>query len=247
MGPFKACVLLCISLLMSAQTLASAFTDHGLSISRAMASFYMFGASGGDNKYKKDYEHYLMKAERQLFKMDKRHKVMADRLKPMWADLRPQLVYEYDKYTGYYVPGLGQGRFRQYLNAYYNEYMNSKNTGLSIESRLMNIQIKIEIMLARFFDLASAAFVDEGGLDGNEPIINNKKVTKQISIEIEDILKLSQGKPYLNELKQIQRKWRFIESSVVNSQEKPALLLVYYNKERIMQLLETSKIMMAKN
>jgi hypothetical protein len=216
-------------------------------VSRAMASFYMYGVSGGDEKYKIEYEKLLIDAEYQLFKVDEKHREAVNILKPMWASLRPQLAYEYDEYTGYYVAGLGQGRFRQYLNTYYSEYKKVDFTHKSFKERLLHTQINIEILLARFFDIASATFVDEGGLDGSTPVINTNKVASMVSKELTLLVKLSAGKNYQNELRQIERKWKFIEASVINSQEKPALLLVYYNKGRITKLIKSSTSLMAAN
>jgi hypothetical protein len=226
---------------------SSAFIDHGLSVSRAMASFYMFGVSKGDENYKREYEQYLIDADRQLLKIGARHVEAANKLKPLWDRLRPQLSYDYDEYSGYFVAGLAQGQFRQYLNTYYSEYKKVNFKNKSFEDRLLHTQINIEIMLARFFDLASAAFIDEGSMDGSEPVINTQKVAKYIARELSVMGKLSTGRVYQDNLRQIERKWNFIESSVVNSQKQPALLLVYYNKVRITKLIESSKKLMASN
>lgn len=239
--------ILLFSMCCSANGYTSAFIDHGLSVSRAMAAFYMYGVSDGDKKYKIEYEKYLMEAERQLFKVGKRHADSAKVLKPLWENLRPQLAYDYDEYTGYFVSGLGQGQFRQYLNSYYSEYKNVKFKNKKFEDRLLHTQVNIEIMLARFFDLASSAFVDEGSMDGKDPVINTKKVANKISRDLSVMTKLSTGQIYQNDLRQIERKWSFIENSVVNSQENPALLLVYYNKVRMTKLMESIGDIMVKN
>jgi hypothetical protein len=49
------------------------------------------------------------------------------------------------------------------------------------------------------------------------------------------------GNVYHSDIKNVVTKWNFIESSVLNSQKQPVILLIYYNKKRIIHLLDKSK------
>jgi hypothetical protein len=231
-------VLLFVSMLSHS---SNAFLDHGEAVSRAQSAFYMFGVSKGDEQYKKEYENQLELAEQALAKLQKQEAPLATRLMETWAQLRPRLAYDFDEYSGYYVAGQTQGEFRAYLSQYYTEYTTKQYQYPNNHARLQHTLVLMEIVLARFFDLASSPFRDDGGFGSTQPVIDPKVVVAKINKNLEVILTSSVGSAYSSDIKNVVRKWEFIESSVLNSQKQPVILLVYYNKKRITSLLNQSK------
>jgi hypothetical protein len=231
-------VLLLVSMLSHS---SNAFLEHGEAVSRAQSAFYMFGVSEGDRQYKKEYEKQLELAEKALVQLQKQEAPLAARLMDTWAQLRPRLVYDFDDYSGYYVAGQTQGEFRGYLSQYYTEYTAKRYQYPNNHARLQHTLVLMEIVLARFFDLASSPFRDDGGFGSNQPVIDPKVIVAKINKNLEVLLASSAGSTYSSDIKSVVRKWDFIESSVLNSQKQPVILLVYYNKKRITSLLNQSK------
>ncbi|MFT6153252.1 MAG: hypothetical protein ACJAYK_001065 [Crocinitomicaceae bacterium] len=231
-------ILLFVSMLSHSNNV---FLDHGEAVSRAMSAFYMFGASQGETRYKVEYEKELNIAEQALLKLQKKEAPFAARLMKNWAQLRPRLVYNFDEYSGYYVAGQTQGEFRGYLNRYYTEYSNKQYQYSNKAERLQHTQVLIEIVLARFFDLASSPIPDNQGFGAIQPVIDVKVIVKMIKKNLQVLEKYSVGNVYHSDIKNVVTKWNFIESSVLNSQKQPVILLIYYNKKRIIHLLDKSK------
>jgi hypothetical protein len=231
-------ILLFVSMLAHSN---NAFLDHGEAVSRAMSAFYMFGASQGDARYKEEYEKELNTAEQALLKLQEQKAPFAASFIKNWAQLRPRLVYNFDEYSGYYVAGQTQGIFRGYLDRYYTEYTHQQYQYPNIVVMLQHTQVLIEIVLARFFDLASSPIPDNQGFGAIQPVIDKKIIVKKINKNLQILEKYSVGNVHYSDIKNVVTKWNFIESSVLNSQKQPVILLIYYNKKRIIDLLNRSK------
>jgi hypothetical protein len=231
-------VLLFVSMLSHS---SNAFLDHGEAVSRAQSAFYMFGVSKGDEQYKKEYEKQLELAEQALVKLQKQEAPLATRLMEDWALLRPRLTYDFDEYSGYYVTGQTIGEFRRYLNQYYTEYSAKQYQYPNSLARVQHTLVLMEIVLARFFDLASSPFSDDGSFAATVPVIDAKVIVGKINKNLAVLEASSADSVYSSNIKSVVRKWQFIESSVLNSQKQPAILLVYYNKKRIISLLNESE------
>ncbi len=124
---------------------------------------------------KKEYEQHLVDAEQHLVKLKKIKPELAARLWDIWASIRPLIKYEFDEHAGYYVPGLAQGEWRRYLNAYYTVYKALPSYNSNDQNRVENTQLKMEIVMARFFDLASSPFIDEGSFEADMRVVNSAK------------------------------------------------------------------------
>jgi hypothetical protein len=84
------------------------------------------------------------------------------------------------------------------------------------------------------FKLEAIRLLEAGDKPGTQ-------IADNISKELALMLKMSAGKAHRGDLQQVERKWQFIQESVVNSQNSPVLLLVYYNKTRINNLIASSQ------
>lgn len=218
----------------------SALIDHTISVGQSMSSFYMYNLSEGDQRYKEDYETLLVKADSTLLNYEKEDVMGASDIKQQWQALRPLL--NYDEYQGadYFVPGPIRIQYRNYLNVLYKKVIESTSNELHLDQHLALMAFNMEMITARFFDISSSLYGGQS-LTSEDMRMDPSKVSKQIKHNFQLLKKQATDKKLKRLISSIENKWNFIERTVVNYEEESAYLLVYYNKRKIHQLINTSQ------
>jgi len=238
-------LLLVLLFLVSYQAYASSpLTEHTLAVSQSMSAFYMFALTDGDKRYEEEYKHYFSVADQHLKTYQQQEAQFAGELKFKWDKLREFLAFEYVEDAGYIVSSQMRMQYRQYLNALYGKLSSSINSETNFQEQLILILLDVEIMSARFFDISSSV-TGPMNLSSNDLIIDPPAMAKVLAVKLQKLIKSSATKPISKNLKLVNRKWQFIEDSVINYKEQSAYLLVYYNKGQISKLINKSRNVMA--
>lgn len=222
----------------------SALTEHTLSVSKSMSAFYMYSLTDGDKQYKTDYEQYLSDAELQLSAFEKQDSVTATELKKQWDKFKSHLKFDYVEGAGFIIPVTLRMEYRSYLNVLYTKISEVSNSEANLAEQLALMSLSVEVMSARFFDIASALY-GTLSISNKDVIIDAPKMAKAFNARLKTLQKLKLSGKVQKNLKAVARKWAFIEDSVTNYKGEAAYLLVYYNKQKISRLLNKSQSLLA--
>ncbi len=236
--PFLALIFL---LSLSHLSLAkSPLTLHAISVSQSMSAFYMYNLSEGQSRYKTDYESFLKSADQYLDEYQKEDSVAASEFKQQWVRLRGDLNYDTFEGSEYFVPGRTRIQFRSYLNKLYKKIVGSINSESNLPQQLALMELSVEVISARFFDISSSLYGVQS-LTSEDLQIDPVKISKQFKEKLIKFQKIMTAKAIKRDLSSVQGKWAFIEDTVINYKEQSAYLLVYYNKRKINTLLNKSQ------
>lgn len=222
----------------------SALTQHTLSVSQSMSAFYMYSLTDGDTQYQTDYQRYLMEAEQHLQAFEEQDSVSAFELKNQWDKFRAHLKFEYVEGAGFIIPVSLRMQYRSYLNVLYGKIIALSNSETNLTEQLALMSLNVEVMSARFFDIASALY-GTLSISNKDVVIDAPKMAEQFRARLKAMQKLQLSAKVKKNLKAVDRKWAFIEDSVTNYKGEAAYLLVYYNKQKISRLLNKSQNMIA--
>jgi len=237
-------LLIALLLMVSYQAYASSpLTQHTLAVSQSMSAFYMYALTDGDKRYEEEYKHYFSVADQHLKSYQQQEAQFAGELKVKWGKLRQYLTFEYVDDVGYIVSSQTRMQYRQYLNTLYGKLSNSINSETNFQEQLMLMLLDVELMSARFFDIASSVS-GPMNLSSNDLVIDPPAMAKALDVKLQKLLNSSATKSINKNLKLVSRKWNFIEDSVINYKEQAAFLLVYYNKGQINKLINKSQNVM---
>ncbi len=223
---------------------SSPLTEHTLAVSQSMSAFYMFALTDGDKRYEEEYKHYFSVADQHLKTYQQQEAQFAGELKSKWDKIRQYLVFEYVEDAGYIVSSQMRTQYRQYLNTLYGKLSGSINSETNFQEQLILMLLDVELMSARFFDVASSV-TGPMNLSSNDRIIDPPVMAKALDVKLQKLIQSSATQPISKNLKLVSRKWQFIEDSVINYKEQSAYLLVYYNKGQINKLINKSRNVMA--
>ncbi len=218
----------------------SPLTQHAISVSQAMSSFYMYNLTEGQARYKTDYKSFLSSADQYLTEYHKEDAVSAAQFMQQWQKLRLDLNYDNQSSGDYFVPGRTRIQFRAYLNDLYKKIVNSVNSESNLPQQLALLELSMEVMSARFFDISSSLYGVQS-LTSNDLAIDPVKIAKRFNEKLDKFKKRVTNKAIQRNLSSVQDKWNFIEDTVINYKEESAYLLVYFNKRKINALLNKSQ------
>jgi len=234
-------------LLLAASQLSfavSALTEHTLSVSKSMSAFYMYSLTDGDTQYKADYEQYLSDAQLYLDDYEKEDSVSAIELQRQWNKFKGHLKFDYVEGAGFIIPVTLRLEYRTYLNVLYKKISGISNSEANLSEQLALMSLSVEVMSARFFDIASALY-GTISISNKDVVIDAPKMAKAFNLRLKYLQKLKLAGKVKKNLKIVEKKWSFIEGSVTNYNVKAPYLLVYYNKEKIGRLLNQSQGLLA--
>ncbi len=232
-------------LLLSANSWSSgALTQHALTASKAISAFYMFSLTEGDERYHDEYIQLLAKANSSFLELKKQNPKQLAALEPLWNKIQKEKEYKVSAQEEYNVPSYMRLQFRNYLEKIYHLVGQGIISDSNLSGHMARIALDIEVMSARFFDVSSAtmgAFSVSSSAKGNDPEVMAKNM-KQRLVKLQSVVNAPKIK---KNLRTIANKWRFIENSVVNYNQESAFMLVYYNKNKIGKLINSSQGVLA--
>ena len=244
----KIITLLVISCLFSKLTCANdALNEHAFYVSKAMSAFYMYGLSQYDEKYQQQYQRYINQAQQHFLAIPQTDAKLAAQLREQWDAIRPYIKYESDGDNGYYVPGVVQGQFRNYLALLYTKTRNISHDSMSVPEKIAILNYNIEVLSARYFDVVSSISTNTARAFLEDETFSEKRVAKEIDKTIASLYSHAGDKALNKNMRDIEVKWKFIENSVVDHSNKSAVLTVYYNINKISSLLKKSDVMLSEN
>ncbi len=244
MTKFYPCYLLIILFGLSSVSFAkSPLTQHAISVSQSMSAYYMYTLSEGDDRYQRDFDELLVLADKYLDQYQKQDPVTASEFKSKWQSVRSELDYESLSKTDYIVPSSTRTNFRRYLTSLYEKIMSSTNSETNLPHQLAIMELSVEIMTSRFFDISSALFGVQT-LSSDDLKVDPVVIAKRFKQKLEKYQDMAISKSIKRDLSSVQSKWRFIEDTVINYKEQSAYLLVYYNKKKINKILNNSQSML---
>ncbi len=232
-------------MLLSHTALAnSLLTQHALATSQAISAFYMYSLTEGDDRYQGEYSIGMAKAHQHYLSLQKEDKQLANQLKPLW-----------DKITGanYFEPGIASGynasryirlELRQYLDQLYKKLTQTIVSETNLNEQLALISLDVEMMSARFFDVANST-MGGGSEYRGDMVIDPVFMAKNMKVRLQKLQSSVQIESIKKNLRAVTSKWRFIEGSVINHNKKYPYMLVYYNKNKINNLINKSRGVLA--
>ncbi len=231
-------------LALSHQVMAvSELSKHSLSVSQSMSAFYMYSLSEGDTRYQDQFKKYLSQAEQHLVEYQKQEPQKALELRTHWERFSSDLKFEYVDGAGFTIPLGLRLQYRKYLELVYKKTNEIIRSEANVAEQLFYLSLSVEIMAARFFDVASAP---TGAMTlGSGLLIDPVKMAGVFNERVQALLKMPIDKSVKGNLKAIKRKWQFIEETVTVFKQETAYLLVYYNKDKISKLLNKSQVVLA--
>ncbi len=232
-------------LLLSANSWSSGtLTQHALTASQAISAFYMFSLTEGDERYHDEYIKILAKANTYFLALKKQDPKQVAEFEPLWNKIQKEKDYKLSAQEEYNVPAFLRLQFRNYLEKMHQLVGQSIISESNLSGHMARIALDVEVMAARFFDVSSAtmgAFSVSSSAKGNDPEVMAKnmklRLTKLQAVVIDVKIKKN--------LRAIANKWQFIESSVINYNQESAFMLVYYNKNKIGKLINSSQGVLA--
>jgi len=232
-------------LLFSANSWSSGtLTQHALTASQAISAFYMFSLTEGDERYHDEYIKILAQANASFLALKKQNPKQVAELEPLWNKIQKEKDYKVSAQEEYNVPSFLRLQFRNYLEKIYLLVGQGIISDSNLSGHMARIALDVEVMAALFFDVSNAtmgAFTLSSNVKGNDPEVMAKnmklRLTKLQTVVIDEKIKKN--------LRTIANKWQFIESSVINYNQESAFMLVYYNKNKIVKLINSSQGVLA--
>lgn len=206
----------------------SALGKHTLAVAQSMSAFYMVSLSDGDNRYEKEFQTYADQAQSQLDAI--KDPVVAKELNEDWFRLRRQLQYDYVGGMGLSIPSSVRLQYRDYLSKAYQNWLSQLEQEPSPKRRIEIVHIKSEVISARYFDVASAiqSKEDEKGLAELNPTSDANGVKTELG-------RLARIQNYVDKksIRNVEKKWAFMQKALAIYREPGAYFLLYYNKGQI--------------
>ena len=218
----------------------SLLMQHALSTSQGISAFYMYNLTEGDDKYKAEYTEVMASAHLHYLALQKEDKQLANELKPIWDKIHGSENFESTVARGYNVSSYIRLELRKYIDLLYLNISQANVNGVSLSEQLLLVNLDVEMLSARFFDVANAsmgAFSISGGDMAIDPVFMAKNIRSHLQIVKNQV----QDELIENNLKTVLGKWHYIEGNVINYNQGAAYMLVYYNKNRIMNLISESR------
>lgn len=217
---------------------------YALTLSQSMSAFYMYSLSEGDNRYKQEFENGFAHADQLLADIQSKDPKLGAQLTSQWKSLKPQLKYEFVDGAGYIIPVAVRNQFRSLLSDVYRQIKDDRQNGKTLQEQLEIAALRIEIMSARFFDVSSALYGTLSISNGDQ-VIDPAQLAKQFKFSLGRLEKMA---PQMaKDIRTVNSKWNFIEDSVINYKDRAAFLSVYYNKSKIVNLLNKNQTIIAGN
>ncbi len=223
----------------------SLLNQHALATSQAISAFYMYNLTEGDEKYKAEYYLAMASAQLHYLALKSENKQIADELKPLWNKIHEANNFESTIARGYNVSSYIRLELRKYIDLLYLNIAGANTTQTrggetNLSEQLLRISLDVEMLSVRFFDVANAskgAFSISGGDMAIDPISMAKNIRSRLQI----VQNRVQDELVKKSLKTASGKWRYIEGYVINYNQGSAYMLVYYNKNRIKNLIGESR------
>lgn len=217
---------------------------YALTLSQSMSAFYMYSLSEGESRYKQEFEAGFAHAEQLLADIQSKDPKLGMQLSTQWKSLRPNLQYDFVEGAGYIIPVATRNQFRSLLSDVYRLIKDDKQNGKTLQEQLEIAALRIEIMSARFFDVSSALY-GTLSISNTDQVIDPAQLAKQFKFSLGRLEKLA---PHMaKDIRSVNSKWNFIEDSVINYKDRAAFLSVYYNKSKIVNLLNKNQTIIAGN
>jgi hypothetical protein len=231
-------ILLAGFLLLSVNSWSSgALTQHAVTASKAISAFYMYSLTEGDERYHDEYVKILEEANVSFLALKSQHPEQVVILAPLWEKIQKEKLFKASVQDEYNVPSYLRLQFRNYLEKIYVAVNQSIISDSNINDHMGRIALDVEVMSARFFDVSSSTMGAFAISSSNDPVVMAKSMTMRLT-KLQGIVvdpKITKN------LRSIANKWRFIESSVINYNQESAFMLVYYNKNKIGKLINSSQ------
>ena len=152
------------------------------------------------------------------------------------------MKYEFVEGAGSIIPVAVRNQYRSLLSDVYRLIKDDKQGGKTLQEQLEIAALRIEIMSARFFDVSSALYGTLSISNGDQ-VIDPAILAKQFKFSLGRLEKMA---PQMaKDIRTVNSKWNFIEDSVINYKDRAAFLSVYYNKSKIVNLLNKNQSIIA--
>jgi len=218
--------------------------QHTLAVSQSMSAFYMYSLSEGDERYMRQFQGHVEKADKHLQQLAEQDPLLGGELNPQWQSVRQQLSYDLIEGAGYILPMVVRVSFREYLSLLYKQVLEQSASEVQLATELFAMALEVELMAARFFDISSSEY-GVMGLSMSQQVIDPKTMSEKLQQTFDRFAKMAIPRNVKRQLRSVETKWRFIEDSIVNYKDEAAFLTVYFNKQQIFKLLTQSQETMA--
>ncbi len=214
---------------------------HVLATAQSMSALYMEGLSEGNEKYRQEFLQYQLEAKSSLRRYADENGESSGELTQQWQKISPKLKLVYSRDEGWTLDFHTRFGFRSYLSRVYQLVEKNQSSYSSKNKQLLLAVVKLESMVARFFDLSSSV---NGSFsltlsDANQ--LDPKKISAQFKQILDQLTQESQY-PSNKQLLRAKQKWLFIEQGVINFSQKSPNFIVYATKQSIRKtLLASSK------
>jgi len=232
-------------MLLSPKALSnSLLTQHALATSQAISAFYMYSLTEGDDRYQREYSIAMEKANLKFLALKKDDWQLALELEPLWDRIHRANNFEPTIASGYNVSSYIRFEYRKYLDQLYYMHTQTIDREINLNEQLALISLDVEILSARFFDVANDT-MGARSLSGGDMVIDPVVMAKNMKKRLQNIRSSVQVESIKNKLKAVAGKWEFIEGCVTDYNQEPAYMLVYYNKNKINSLISESRDILA--
>ena len=232
-------------MLLSQKALSnSLLTQHALATSQAISAFYMYSLTEGDDRYQREYSIAIEKAHLQFLALKKDDWQLALELEPLWDRIHGANNFEPTIASGYNVSSYIRFELRKYLDQLYYMHTQTIDRDINLNEQLAFISLDIEILAARFFDVANDT-MGARSLSGGDMVVDPVAIAKNMKIRLQKIQSSVQVASIKSKLRAVADKWEFIEECVIDYNQEPAYMLVYYNKNKINSLISESRDILA--
>lgn len=218
-------LLLILSFPVCAQ---SVFEQHVQSVSRSMASFYMYELNEGDKQYWLEFIAHRDLATKMAMQLTEESKMV---FYPAWMKLVDMLKFVEVRGQGLSLDEYVRLQFRQYLTQIFLELEKQPD----YVNKLDRVYTYSSVITGRAMDLASSHYGPQG-LTEDDLRLNPQNISNNIQGMISDLLLDEKIDVDKSQLRKLQSRIRFVESSLVNYDQTIPYLLLYSNIEKIAKL-----------
>jgi hypothetical protein len=224
-------------LLLSVNSWSSgALTQHAVTTNKAISAFYMYTLTEGDERYHDEYVKILEEANMSFLALKSQHPEQVVALEPLWDKIQKEKGFKASAQDEYNVPSYLRVQFRSYIEKIYQVVSQSIISDSNINGHMGRIALDVEVMSVRFFDVSSSTM---GAMVSSST--DPETMANSMKMRLTKLQGIVTDPKITKNLRSIANKWRFIESSVIHYNQESAFMLVYYNKNKIGKLINSSQ------
>lgn len=241
--------ILCMTLLLSISINVSAdrnLFDHVTAVSQAMSALYMQGLSEGNVKYEKEMAKYKQNATEALNRYLDSNTEQANTLQKEWETLSSKIKVKYTEDYGWDVESALRMSLREYQSKIYQLSMQQTTKEDDVISYHI-AKAQLEAIIARFFDISSSYDGTFSLSSSDLEKLDPKVISKEFKKRLVKLAEKSKDKKLARKLDSANNKWKFIEKSVVDYDNKSASFIVYATKNSINKVLTSGSSLQASN